>query len=115
MLAHPGISFARLVHLDAIPNGKFDLNASGPFSIDFIGGNYGYPEATYAERDRMLQAHQDYEKGFLWFLAHDPRVPQTLRDEVNSWALPATNGPTAITGPPRSTSAKAGACWANTS
>lgn len=89
ILAHSGISFARLVHLDAIPNGKFDLNASGPFSIDFIGGNYGYPEATYAERDRMLQAHQDYEKSFLWFLAHDPRVPQSLRDEVNSWGMAA--------------------------
>ncbi len=88
VLAHSGISFARLVHLDAIPNGKFDLNASGPFSIDFVGGNYGYPEASYAERDRMLQAHEEYEKGFLWFLAHDPRVPQSLREEVNSWGIP---------------------------
>ena len=85
--AHPGISFARLVHLGAIPNGKFDLNASGPFSIDFIAGNEGYPEATYAERDRMLQQHLDYEQGFLWFLAHDPRVPKELREETNSWGL----------------------------
>jgi hypothetical protein len=83
--AHPGIAFARLVHLGAIPNGKFDLNASGPFSIDYIGGNEGYPDAGYARRDRMLQDHQDYQKGFLWFLAHDPRVPKDLRDEVNSW------------------------------
>ena len=106
--AHPGISFARLVHLDAIPNGKFDLNASGPFSIDFVGGNYGYPEATYAERDRMLQAHQDYEKGFLWFLAHDSACtrgsPQRSQQLGHSRA---TSGPTATTGPRKSTFAKA--------
>ena len=63
------------------------MNASGPFSIDFIGGNYGYPEASYARRDQMLQDHLDYEQGFFWFLAHDPRVPRTLQDDVNSWGL----------------------------
>jgi hypothetical protein len=85
--AHPKISFARLVHLGAIPNGKFDLNASGPFSIDYIGGNRDYPALDDGARTRMLQDHADYEKGFLWFLSHDPRVPATLRDEVNSWGL----------------------------
>jgi hypothetical protein len=85
--AHPGITFARLVHLGSIPNGKFDLNASGPFSIDYVDGNRGYPAASYAERDRMLQDHEDYEKGFLWFLAHDSRVPKGLRDEANTWGL----------------------------
>jgi hypothetical protein len=85
--AHPGISFARLVHFSAIPNGKFDLNASGPFSIDYVGGNYGYPDADYKSRDRMYHDHIDYQQGFLWFLARDPRVPQELRDEVNSWGL----------------------------
>jgi hypothetical protein len=48
--AHPGISFARLVHLGPIPNGKWDLNASGPFSIDYIGGNKGFVQAGPAER-----------------------------------------------------------------
>ena len=83
--AHPGICFARLVHLGAIPNGKFDLNASGPFSIDFVGGNSGFPDASYAQRDKTLEEHQDYEKGFLWFLSHDKRMPQTLHDDANSW------------------------------
>jgi hypothetical protein len=85
--AHPGISFARLVHFSTIPNGKFDLNASGPFSIDYVGGNFDYPDGDYRTRDRLFADHVDYEQGFLWFLAHDPRVPQELRDEVNSWGL----------------------------
>jgi hypothetical protein len=87
ILAHPGISFARLVHLSPVPNGKWDLNASGPFSIDYIGGNNGFPDAGYAARRRMYQDHLDYQKGFLWFLAHDQRVPPELRDEVNGWGL----------------------------
>lgn len=87
VLAHPGISFARLVHFSAIPNGKFDLNASGPFSIDYVGGNLDYPDGDYPTRDRIFQDHLDYQQGFLWFLAHDTRVPKELRDEVNSWGL----------------------------
>ena len=85
--AHPGISFARLVHFSAIPNGKFDLNASGPFSIDYVGGNFEYPDGDYIKRDRIFEDHLDYQQGFLWFLAHDARVPRQLRDEVNSWGL----------------------------
>jgi len=85
--AHPGICFARLVHLGPIPNGKFDLNASGPFSIDYIGGNADYPDGDYVTRDRIYRDHEDYEKSFLWFLANDPRVPKSLRDDVNSWGL----------------------------
>lgn len=85
--SHPGISFTRLVHLDPIPNGKFDLNASGPFSIDYVGGNRDYPVLGAAARGRMLEDHKNYQQGLFWFLAHDPRVPQVLRDEVNSWGL----------------------------
>lgn len=85
--AHPNISFARLVHFSAIPNGKYDLNASGPFSIDYVGGNVDYPDGDYPTRDRIFQDHIDYQQGFLWFLAHDERVSKHLRDEVNSWGL----------------------------
>lgn len=85
--AHPGMCFSRLVHFGSIPNGKFDFNASGPFSTDYIGGNNGFPDLDYDARDRMIRDHEDYQKGFLWFLACDPAVPQGLRDEVNTWGL----------------------------
>lgn len=87
VLAHPGIVFSRLVHLGSIPNGKFDLNASGPFSIDYVGGNNGYPDEDYRTRDRMWRDHEEYEKGFLWFLANDPHVPADLRADASSWGL----------------------------
>jgi hypothetical protein len=70
-----------------IPNGKADLNNRGPFSTDYIGKNYGYPEGTYAERARIWKEHIDYQKGFYYFLANDPRVPKELQEEVRQWGL----------------------------
>ena len=70
-----------------IPNGKLDLNNRNGFSTDYIGKNYGYPEGTYAERERIWQEHIDYQKGFYYFLANDPRVPKSLRDEVSNYGL----------------------------
>jgi hypothetical protein len=70
-----------------IPNGKADLNNRGPFSTDYIGKNYGYPEGTYAERAKLWKDHIDYQKGFYYFLANDPRVPKELQQEVRQWGL----------------------------
>ena len=85
--ACPGIPFARLVHLGKIANGKVDLNAQGLFSTDYVGGNFEYPEGGEAARERIRQDHVDYLQGYFWFLAHDPRVPETLRADVQSWGL----------------------------
>jgi len=70
-----------------IPNHKADFNNQGPFSTDYIGGSWKYPDASYAKRDEIWQAHVNYTKGFYYFLAHDPRVPKSLREEVNHWGL----------------------------
>src|SRR5690349_9749528 len=40
-----------------IPNGKADLNNRGPFSTDYIGKNYRYPDGTYAERAKIWNDH----------------------------------------------------------
>lgn len=70
-----------------IPNHKADFNNRGPFSTDYIGASWDYPNASYGRRAEIWQAHVDYTKGFFYFLAHDPRVPKTLQDEVNRWGL----------------------------
>ena len=76
-----------LMTLSRIPNGKTDINNNGAFSTDYIGGSWNYPEASYAERHRIWQAHKDYQAGFFYFLANDPRVPASLRQEMNRWGL----------------------------
>ena len=84
---YPKIRFSRLVHFGKLPNGKYDMNSSGLQSIDFVGGNIGYQEGDYKTRDRIWQEHKNYQQGFLWFLAHDSRIPKSLQAEVNSWGL----------------------------
>jgi hypothetical protein len=68
-----------------MPNGKTDINNNGGFSSDFIGMNYDYPEAGYARRAQISKAHEDYTRGFIHFLATDPRVPRNMRDEMRRW------------------------------
>ena len=70
-----------------IPNHKADFNNQGAFSTDYIGASWDYPNASYARRAEIWQAHVDYTKGFFYFLAHDPRVPKSLQEEVNHWGL----------------------------
>ncbi len=70
-----------------IPNHKADFNNNGPFSTDYIGASWDYPDGSYQRRAEIWQAHVDYTQGFFWFLAHDPRVPKSLHDEINRWGL----------------------------
>jgi hypothetical protein len=72
---------------DILQNGKTDTNNNGAISTDYIGGSYGYPEGSYAERAKIRQAHVDYIQGFLYFLATDSRVPAALSAEMKEWGL----------------------------
>ncbi len=71
-----------------MPNHKSDTNNHGAFSTDNIGRNYEYPDADYATRERIVKEHATYQKGLMWFLANDPRVPERIRREVGRWGLP---------------------------
>ncbi len=72
---------------DVIPNRKTDTNNHGPFSSDNIGMNYDYPEATYERRREIIKEHEDYQKGLLYYVANDPRVPEDIRTKMNEWGL----------------------------
>jgi hypothetical protein len=87
-LAYPGIRFERLVFTGSIPNGKYDLNASGLIvSTDHPGYNTEYPDGDEATRNRIWQDHVDWVQGIFYFLGHDKRVPPSLREQVNRWGL----------------------------
>lgn len=65
-----------------MPKGDMDVNNKGGFSTDMIGMNYEYPEGDYKTRAEIWKAHEDYTKGFLYFLGHDERVPEELRKQM---------------------------------
>jgi hypothetical protein len=81
------LRLGQFMDIQPMPNGKTDVNNNGGFSTDFIGGNAGYAEGSDDERARIYQAHEDYTRGFLHFLAASPRVPPALRAEMQSWGL----------------------------
>jgi hypothetical protein len=73
---------------DDIPNRKTDTNNHGPFSSDNIGMNYDYPDASYERRREIIREHESYQKGLLWFVANDPRVPEEIQTRMQQWGLP---------------------------
>ena len=49
---------------DMIPNRKTDTNNHGPFSTDYIGMNYDYPEASYERRKEIIEEHKTIKKDY---------------------------------------------------
>jgi hypothetical protein len=72
---------------DPIPNRKTDTNNHGPMSTDNIGYNYDYPEASYERRREIIKEHETYQKGWLYFIANDPRVPRDVQQQMRRWGL----------------------------
>ncbi|WFB36592.1 FAD-dependent oxidoreductase [Kiritimatiellota bacterium B12222] len=67
---------------------KTDSNNHGPVSTDYIGANFAWPEAGYHEREEIFQAHVTYIKGFFWFMANDPSIPERYRKGYARFGLP---------------------------
>jgi hypothetical protein len=72
---------------DPVPNLKTDVNNHGPFSFDNIGMNWDYPEASYERRKEILNEHILYQKGLLYFMATDQRLPEWVRETMNKWGF----------------------------
>ena len=72
---------------DILPNNKTDTNNHGPFNTDNIGMNYDYPDGSYERRREIIKEHEVYQKGMMYFLANDPRVPEKIRKEMSTWGL----------------------------
>ena len=74
-------------HIGHMPNRKTDANNNFGFSTDFIGQNYEYPEASYAQREAIIAKHRLYQQGLCWTLANHPRVPESIRKQVSKWGM----------------------------
>ncbi|MBO7602840.1 MAG: FAD-dependent oxidoreductase [Bacteroidales bacterium] len=69
--------FGQILTLYKLPNSKYDLN-----HMDLVNAAWNYPEGSYAQREALDLYHRRYQEGFLYFLGHDPRVPEELRNDV---------------------------------
>jgi hypothetical protein len=72
---------------DPIPNLKTDVNNHGPVGFDNIGMNWDYPDASYERRREILKDHEQYQKGLLYFITTDQRIPVQIRETMKQWGL----------------------------
>lgn len=82
------VSLSSLIHIQTIiPNGKTDINANGELSTDYVGYNHTWATNTYAGREQIRAAHENYIRGLLYFYATSPNLPANLNTEAQSWGL----------------------------
>ncbi len=87
LAAMPSPTLDQVLTLSPLANGKTDVNNYGHVSTDLPNASWGYPNGTYAQRQRLWQRHKDYVQGLLWFLANEPRVPEAIRQQAAPWGL----------------------------
>lgn len=84
-----GVKLTDLLEFYKRRNGKFECNnkQNAIISLGHFGGQFGWPDGTYAERETIFQDHKDYTLGLLFFLANDDSVPANVRAEMRSWGF----------------------------
>ncbi|MEZ0298179.1 MAG: FAD-dependent oxidoreductase [Candidatus Methylacidiphilales bacterium] len=78
----------RFFKTSALPNRKTDSNNESGISTDYIGMNYDYPEGSYATREKIAEAHKNWQLGLIWTVQNHPRVSERLRVWLGKWGLP---------------------------
>ena len=49
--------------------------------------NYDYPDASFEQRRKIMEEHENYQRGYFYFLSNDLRVPEEVRSEISKWGL----------------------------
>ena len=81
------LSISDVLWFSNLPNNKVDANNSGPFSTDYIGGNWSFIQADYQTREQIKIEHQEYIQGLLYFLGHDQQLATELISAFSKWGL----------------------------
>jgi len=73
-------TLVRALSVAEIPNHKTDVNMNPrPLGFPFAEENVGYVEGDDVTRQRISEQHRSLVLGLLWFLQHDPEVPEAHR------------------------------------
>jgi len=85
---HEGSGSPRLLKITRLVKGKTDVNNAASISMDYIpGGAERYANATWAERSKIWRAHEDYQRGLLYYLKTHDRLPDWVHGEMTKWGL----------------------------
>lgn len=84
-----------------IPNGKTDVNSTGPVSTDLLGASWEYPEATRARRKEISDEHLRWAQGLIYFLQNDTAVPTEIKSAAQTLGLAKDEFPETNHWPPQ--------------
>jgi hypothetical protein len=75
--------------LRKMPNARYEVNGSieGCTSVNCPGVSWAYPTAARHMRQVLDKFHVDHAAGLLYFLQHDPHVPDEFRAKANHFGL----------------------------
>jgi hypothetical protein len=91
----PGYSRDEYLHYDrkSIGGGN-GPNQKGHMNSPILPGeNHAYPEAGWAEREKIIARHRNFALGLIWFLQNDESVSATAREGFRQWGLPKDEFP----------------------
>ncbi|MDR2440354.1 MAG: FAD-dependent oxidoreductase [Planctomycetaceae bacterium] len=85
-----------LIQIHPMPGGNFEINSNHPDSIhgipseslDLAEENWGWPEASPEERAKFFKRNWNHNEGLIWFLQHDPEVPEFIRKQALEFGFP---------------------------
>ncbi len=69
---------------NAGPNQKSHMN-----SPILPGENHEYPEASWPEREKIIERHKNFALGLIWFLQNDESVSEAKKKGFREWGLAA--------------------------
>ena len=71
----------------ALPNGKTDPGSWHHLLGNLTGENHDWNTLSHAQREQRFRAALHWQHSLLWFLAHDPAVPEATRRFWSDWGL----------------------------
>ncbi len=78
----------RALSIAEIPNRKTDVNMNPrPLGFPFTEENYGYPEASWEEREKITARIRNLTIGLLYFLQNDEAIPSEQRKLARQYHL----------------------------
>lgn len=70
------------------------INGKSLFNSALLPGeNHDYPEASWPEREKIIERHKNFALGLMWFLQNDESVPAPSRARYREIGLPLDEFP----------------------
>jgi len=83
----PGVS-SIVTHTAELPNGKYQTNQALYFGFDLPGASWAYPDGGWKQREEVIAEQVRWHQGMLFWLANDPSLPPSFREDARTFGLP---------------------------